>query len=55
MYKEKLNNRYETPETAFDPMAGCMGKLDHHNDQRIYEMLPLNVTVETPATQLVCK
>ena len=28
-------------------MAGHIGKLNCYNDHRIYEMLPLNVTVDT--------
>ena len=48
--KERPNIWYKTCQTAFDPMAGHIGKLNCYNDHRIYEMLPLNVTVETPAT-----
>ena len=42
--EKRLNNGHETHQTAFDSMVGHIGK------HRIYEMLPLNVTVETPAT-----
>ena len=55
VYEKRLNNGYETHHTAFDSMVGHIGKLNCYNDYRIYEMLPLNVTVETPATtQLFC-
>ena len=50
MCEKRLNNGYETHQTAFDSMVGHTGKLNCFNEHRIYEMLPLNVTVETPAT-----
>ena len=50
MCEKRLNNGYETHQTAFDSMIGHIGKLNCYNDHRIYEMLPLNVTVETTAT-----
>ena len=31
-------------------MEGCTGKLDCYDDRKIYEMLTLNETVETPVT-----
>ena len=48
MCEKRLNSGYETYQTAFDSMVGHIGKLNCYNDREIYEMLPLNVTVETP-------
>ena len=50
MCEKRLNNGYETHQAAFDSMVGQIGKLNYYNDHRIYEMLPLNVIVEMPAT-----
>ena len=50
MCEKRLNNGYETHQTAFDSMGGHIGKLNRYNDHRSYEMLPLNMTVESPAT-----
>ena len=48
--EKRRNNGYETHQTAFDSKIGHIGKLNCYIDHRIYEMLPFNVTVETPAT-----
>ena len=50
MCEKRINNGYETHQTAFDSMVGNIGKLNCYNDHRIYEMLPLKLTVETPTT-----
>ena len=50
MCQERPNDWYEKHQTAFDLMEGCTGKLDRYNDRKIYEMLTLNETVETPVT-----
>ena len=52
--EKRLNNCYETHQTAFDPMTVHIGKLNHYNGHKICEMLPLNMTVETSATN-TCK
>ena len=51
--EKRLNNGYETRQTTFDSMVGHIGKLKCYKHHRIYEMLPLNVTVETPATTMI--
>ena len=44
------NNGYETHQTTFDSMVGHTGIQNRQYDHTFYEMLPLNVTVETSAT-----
>ena len=51
MCEKRLNNGYETHQTAFYSMIGHIGKLNCYNDHRIYEMLPFNVTIETSVKQ----
>ena len=50
MCEKRLNNGYETHQTAFDSMVGHTDELNCYKDHRIYEILPLNVTVETLTT-----
>jgi hypothetical protein len=50
VYQERLNDWYETHQTAIDIKEGCIGKLDRYYDRRICGKLSVNETVETPVT-----
>ena len=50
MYQERLNDWYQTHQTAFGLKESCIGKLDRCNDRKICGKLSVNETVETPVT-----
>jgi hypothetical protein len=50
VYQKRLNDWYETYQTAFGPKEGCIDKLDPCNDHITCGKLSVNDTVETPAT-----
>jgi hypothetical protein len=50
VYQKRLNDWYETHQTAFGPTKGCIGKLDRCSDYKTCGKLLVNETVETLVT-----
>jgi hypothetical protein len=50
VYQKRLNDWYETHQTAFGQKKGCIGKLDPCNDHKTCGKLPVKETVEASVT-----